>query len=147
MTAAERSEVDSWTHSSSIRAGWAQRARIVLLVAERGRDVRDCGRDGVSKPTVITWKHQFAEGRGQRAGGPAESGPDEADQRDLDHAGDYGAATGLAEREQMVVADDGERSENQRLHGPHDVEEVGLQLSPNESLKFWTDSELEGQGP
>jgi len=62
VTAAERSEVDSWTHSSSIRAGWAQRARIVLLVAERGRDVRDCGRDGVSKPTVITWKHQFAEG-------------------------------------------------------------------------------------
>jgi hypothetical protein len=67
-------------HSGGVGAAGADRA----TGCGRGRDVRDCGRDGVSKPTVITWK---------------------------------------------------------------DVEEVGLQLSPNESLKFWTDSELEGQGP
>jgi len=45
-------------HSGGVGAAGADRA----TGCGRGRDVRDCGRDGVSKPTVITWKHQFAEG-------------------------------------------------------------------------------------
>ena len=57
----DREVLVSWTRSSSVRAGLAQRARIVLLAAEgmgTGEIVR---RVGVSKPTVIAWKRRYAE--------------------------------------------------------------------------------------
>jgi transposase len=61
----DREVLISWTRSPSVRAGLAQRARIVLLAAEgmgTGEIVR---RVGVSKPTVIAWKRRYAaEGLG-----------------------------------------------------------------------------------
>jgi transposase len=61
----DRKVLASWTRSPSVRAGLAQRARIVLLAAEgmgTGEIVR---RVGVSKPTVIAWKRRYAaEGLG-----------------------------------------------------------------------------------
>ena len=62
LSAAERTELESWTRASSMRAGLAQRARIVLL-AEQGLGTNEIvERVGVSKPTVIAWKRRFAEG-------------------------------------------------------------------------------------
>jgi len=61
----DRVILESWTRSSSVRAGLAQRARIVLLAAD-GVAVKDIvERVGVSKPTVIAWKKRYlSEGVG-----------------------------------------------------------------------------------
>jgi len=55
--------LQSWLRAPSVRAGLAQRARIVLLAAD-GVPVKDIvARVGVSKPTVIGWKKRYiAEG-------------------------------------------------------------------------------------
>jgi len=56
----DREVLESWLRASSIRAGLAQRARIVLLAAD-GVMVKDIvERVGVSKPTVIGWKKRYA---------------------------------------------------------------------------------------
>ena len=56
MPAEDRAELVRWTRSPSLRAGLAQRARIVLL-ADDGLGTNEIvSRVGVSKPTVIAWK-------------------------------------------------------------------------------------------
>jgi transposase len=59
----DREVLQSWLRAPSLRAGLAQRARIVLLAAD-GAAVKDIvARVGVSKPTVIGWKKRYiAEG-------------------------------------------------------------------------------------
>jgi transposase len=56
---ADRAELKRWLRSPSLRAGLAQRARIVLLAAEGLGTNEIVGRVGVSKPTVIGWKKRF----------------------------------------------------------------------------------------
>ena len=48
------------TRSSSVRAGLAQRARIVLLAADGLSNTRIAGLVGVSRPTVIGWRSRYA---------------------------------------------------------------------------------------
>src|SRR5262245_9381068 len=56
----DREVLASWVRSTSIRAGLAQRARIVLLAAD-GVGTNDIvRRTGASKPTVISWKRRYA---------------------------------------------------------------------------------------
>ena len=50
----------SWVRSPSIRAGLAQRARIVLLAGDGLGTNEIVRRTGVSKPTVILWKKRYA---------------------------------------------------------------------------------------
>jgi hypothetical protein len=60
----DREMLESWLRAPSLRAGLAQRARIVLLAAD-GVPVKDIvERVGVSKPTVIGKKRYAAEGVG-----------------------------------------------------------------------------------
>lgn len=47
------------TRSSSVRAGLAQRARIVLLAAEGVSNTAIAQRVGVSRPTVIWWRDRY----------------------------------------------------------------------------------------
>ena len=56
----DREVLASWVRSPSIRAGLAQRARIVLLAADRLGTNEIAQRAGVSKPTVISWKRRYA---------------------------------------------------------------------------------------
>ena len=56
----DRRELASWVRSSSLRAGLAQRARIVLLAADGVGTNEIVRRVGVSKPTVIAWKRRYA---------------------------------------------------------------------------------------
>ena len=59
----DREVLASWVRSPSIRAGLAQRARIVLL-ADDGLGTNEIvRRAGVSKPTVIAWKRRYSERR------------------------------------------------------------------------------------
>jgi transposase len=60
LTGRDREVLQSWLRAPSVRAGLAQRARIVLLAAD-GMPVKDIvERVGVSKPTVIGWKKRYA---------------------------------------------------------------------------------------
>ena len=59
----DREVLTSWTRSPSIRAGLAQRARVVLLAADGVGTSGVVRRVGLSKPAVIGWKHRYvAEG-------------------------------------------------------------------------------------
>ncbi len=52
--------LESWTRSSSIRAGLAQRARIVLLAADGVSNTEIAVRVGVARQTVISWRNRYA---------------------------------------------------------------------------------------
>jgi transposase len=56
----DRQVLASWVRSTSIRAGLAQRARIVLLAADGVGTAGIMRRTGASKPTVILWKKRYA---------------------------------------------------------------------------------------
>ena len=56
----DRAELESWLRSPSLRAGLAQRARIVLLAADGVGTNEIVHRVGVSKPAVIRWKRRYA---------------------------------------------------------------------------------------
>jgi len=57
----DREVLASWMRSTSIRAGFAQRARIVLLAADGTGTNEIARRAGVSKPTVILRKKRYAD--------------------------------------------------------------------------------------
>src|SRR3954447_20793534 len=56
----DRERLESWLRSSTIQAGLAQRARIVLLAADGLTNVDIAGRVGVSLPTVTSWRTRYA---------------------------------------------------------------------------------------
>ncbi|MHB1431818.1 MAG: helix-turn-helix domain-containing protein, partial [Streptosporangiaceae bacterium] len=59
----DRAILNSWANSTSIRAGLAQRARIVLLAADGAGTSEIVLRTGASKPTVLNWTRRYtAEG-------------------------------------------------------------------------------------
>jgi transposase len=60
LPAEDRAELTRWTRMSSLRAGLAQRARIVLLAGEGVGTNEIVERVGVSKPTVIAWRKRYA---------------------------------------------------------------------------------------
>jgi transposase len=62
VPAADREVLAAWTRSSSVAAGLAQRARIVLLAADGVGTNEIVKRTGVSKPTVIGWKRRYTDG-------------------------------------------------------------------------------------
>jgi len=57
----DREVLESWLRSPSVRAGHAQRARIVLMAAEGVGTMEIARRVGVSKPTVISWKRRYRD--------------------------------------------------------------------------------------
>jgi transposase len=57
----DRATLVSWTRSSSVRAGLALRARIVLAVADGEGTSAVARRVGVSRPTVILWRDRFVQ--------------------------------------------------------------------------------------
>src|ERR1700712_6112421 len=59
----DRERLTSWTRSSTVQAGLAQRARIVLLAADGVSHTESAERLGVSRQTVITWRQRY-ESRG-----------------------------------------------------------------------------------
>jgi transposase len=60
MPAKDRAELTRWLRAPSLRAGLAQRARIVLLADDGVGTNEIVHRVGVSKPTVIAWKKRYA---------------------------------------------------------------------------------------
>jgi transposase len=56
----DREVLTAWTRSPSIRAGLAQRARVVLLAADGFGTTDIVRRVGLSKPAVIGWRKRYA---------------------------------------------------------------------------------------
>ena len=55
----DREELTRLTRSSSVRAGLAQRARIVLLAADGVSNTAIAELVGVSRPTVLGWRERY----------------------------------------------------------------------------------------
>ena len=62
LRAGDEQRLREWTRSSTIPAGLAQRARIVLLAAEGTSNAEVGRRVGVSLPTVHSWRVRYATG-------------------------------------------------------------------------------------
>src|SRR6266496_590794 len=60
LPARDREVLRLWTRSPSMRAGLAQRARVVLLAAEGVGTAEIVRLVGLSKPAVISWKRRYA---------------------------------------------------------------------------------------
>jgi transposase/DNA-binding CsgD family transcriptional regulator len=56
----DRGRLERLTRSSSVRAGLALRARIVLLAADGITNTEIAGRCGVTRQTVVTWRARYA---------------------------------------------------------------------------------------
>ena len=58
----DRSRLEALTRSSSIRAGLASRARIVVLAADGLPNAEIARRTGTSRPTVVDWRARYDAG-------------------------------------------------------------------------------------
>src|ERR687886_1086185 len=58
----DRAELERLTRSSSVRAGLAQRARILLLAADGVGNTEIAERVGVARQTVLTWRARYRDG-------------------------------------------------------------------------------------
>ena len=139
----DREVLASWVRSPSIRAGLAQRARIVLLAGDGIGTNEIVRRTGVSKPTVILWKKRYdAEGVGGLEDRPKPGRPSDTDEAEVV------ARTLEAPPERLGVTHWSSRLLGAEL-GLSNVTVAkvwrrwGLQPWKQETFKFSTDPELE----
>src|SRR4051794_4237429 len=77
----DRERLISLTRSSSVRAGLAQRARIVVLAADGVSNTAIADKVGATRQTVISWRDLY-----QRSGlAGLEDGPRSGRHRQVDH--------------------------------------------------------------
>ena len=145
LSVGEREELLSWTRAPSLKAGLAQRARIVLLTDDGLGTNEIVERVGVSKPTVIAWKRRFAvEGIGGLDDRPKSGRPRAIDQVEIV------LATLEAPPQQLGVTHWSSRLLAKHL-GISDYtvsttwKKWGLQPWRVQSFKFSTDPELEAK--
>jgi transposase len=138
----DREELVSLTRSSTVTAGAAQRARIVLLAADGVSNTEIAARTGVSRPTAIGWRARYEEsGMAGLIDLPRSGRP-----RALDHS-EIVAATLLPPPAKLGVT-----HWSSRLLGKHlgisfsavakAWREYGVQPWRSETFKFSTDPEL-----
>src|SRR5450830_1820048 len=113
----ERVELQRLTRSSSVSAGLAQRARIVLLAGEGVANTAIAERVGVSRPTVIAWRGRY-QGKGlagledaPRSGRPRRVDPGQG------HRGDAAPATEAVWGHALVDAAAGQAPGDRGRHG------------------------------
>ena len=141
----DRDELMSWTRSTAIRAGLAQRARIVLLASEGVANSRIAAEVGTTTTSVWKWRKRYAEaGIAGLSDAPRSGRP-----KHLDHA-EIVAATLTAPPKKYGVTHWSSRLLAQRLGvGNATVarawREYGVQPWKSETFKFSTDPELVGK--
>ncbi|CAL8979844.1 IS630 family transposase ISMsm5 [Propionicimonas sp. T2.31MG-18] len=138
----DREELARITRSSSVRAGLAQRARIVLAAADGEANERIADRVGVSKVTVLQWRSRYAEHGLEGLGDQARSGRP----RTIDHRRIVATTLRPPPRKYGVT------HWSSRLLGQHlgignktvatAWREYGVQPWRSETFKFSTDPEL-----
>src|SRR5215212_2524019 len=141
----DREVLESWLRSPSIRAGAAQRARIVLLAADGIGTNEIARRVGCSKPTVISWKRRYRDegvgGLDDRAkpGRPREIDETEIVARTLEPPPDRLGVTHWSSR--LLAAELGISN----FTVARVWQRWGLQPWRAETFKFSTDPELEAK--
>jgi len=141
----DREQLSSWTRSTSIRAGLAQRARIVLLAGQGLGTTEIVRRVGVSRPTVIAWRRRYAtEGIGGLADRPKPGRPRRVDDvaivlRTLEEPPPRLGVTHWSSR--LLAAELGVSN----VKVAKVWREYGLQPWRVETFKFSTDPELEAK--
>jgi len=145
VRAEDRATLVSWTRSPSLRAGLAQRARILLAVDAGEGTNAICARLGVSRPTVSLWKKRYAAG-----GLPAlQDAPRSGRPKQVDDAAIL-AATLDPPPERLAVTHWSTRLLAAQL-GVGDAtvarawRRYGVQPWRRQTFKFSTDPELEGK--
>src|SRR5271166_6670741 len=135
-------ETGSLTRSSTVTAGAAQRARIVLLAADGMSNTEIAARTGVSRPTVIGWRARYEEsGMVGLADRPRSGRP-----RELDH-GEIVSATLIPPPAKLGVTHWSSRLLADHLRISFSAvakawREYGIQPWRAETFKFSTDPEL-----
>ena len=138
----DREVLASLTRSSSVRAGLAQRARIVLLAADGISNTRIAELVGVSRPTVIAWRGRFEQAGLDGLADEARSGRP----RHVDHEAIV-AATLTAPPKSLGVTHWSSRLLAARLKVGNATiarawREYGVQPWRRETFKFSTDPQL-----
>lgn len=138
----DRETLMSLTRSSTVMAGAAQRARIVLLAADGVSNTEIAERTGVSRPTVISWRARYEQlGMAGLSDKPRSGRP-----RDLNH-GDIVAATLAPPPAKFGVTHWSSRLLAKHLKISFSAvakawREYGVQPWRSETFKFSTDPEL-----
>jgi transposase len=138
----DREKLVSLTRSSTVTAGAAQRARIVLLAADGMSNTEIAARTGVSRPTVIGWRARYEEsGMAGLADRPRSGRP-----RELDH-GEIVSATLIPPPAKLGVTHWSSRLLADHLRISFSAvakawREYGIQPWRAETFKFSTDPEL-----
>src|SRR3954469_14100967 len=78
----DQARLESLTRSSSVRAGLASRARIVLLAAQGLPNAEIARRTGTSRPTVVDWRARYVAGGIRALDDQPRSGRAAGDRRD-----------------------------------------------------------------
>jgi transposase len=80
----DRAELVRLTRSSTVQAGLAQRARIVVLAADGESNTAIAGLTGLSRPAVIGWRERYrGGGLAGLADGPRSGRPRQVDHREI----------------------------------------------------------------
>jgi transposase len=138
----DRETLVSLTRSSTVAAGLAQRARIVLLAADGVSNTEIASRTGVSRPTVISWRGRYEEsGLEGLADRPRSGRP-----RELDHQAIV-SATLVPPPAKFAVTHWSSRLLAKHLKISFSAvakawREYGIQPWRTETFKFSTDPEL-----
>ena len=118
----DREELERLTRSSSVRAGLAQRARIVLLAADGMSNTAIAELVGRARPTVIGWRDRY-QARGMA--GLADEQAVRAGRARIDHAaivtGDVEAAAEEVGGDALVDPAAGPAAGDLRRHGGQGV--------------------------
>ncbi|MFZ1410323.1 MAG: IS630 family transposase [Micropruina sp.] len=141
----DRSELEALVRSSTVAAGLAQRARIVLLAADGVANYEIAGLVGVSRPTVNLWRKRYVE-KG-RAGLVAVKPPGRP--RTVDRAKVI-AATLTPPPKNLGITHWSSRTLGDRLGFEHSTvadiwKEYRVRPWKAETFKFSTDPELEAK--
>jgi len=141
----DRAELERLTRSSTVPAGMAARARIVLLAADATPNHQIAERVGVSRPTVNKWRSRYADrGLAGLADEPRPGPARTVDQRKII------TATLTPPPKSLGVAHWSSRLLAQRLSMSHVTvaeawKQFGVKPWRAETFKFSTDPELEAK--
>ena len=144
----DRKVLESWVRSTSVPAGLARRARIVLLASEGIGTNEIVDKVGSTRPTVIGWRNRYIDRGFGRLGRSAEERPGTGDRSDRGDQRDAGAAAGAARSDALVEPAAGRPvGDLESPRWPRSGASGACKPGGSETFKFSTDPRAGGQDP
>ncbi len=145
MPARDREVLQGWLPSPSIRAGLAQRARIVRLAADGVRTGEIAMQADTSKQTVISWHNPLLRRGPGWSGRSPRAEPASGHGRGADRGGDVGGAAGGAWGDALVEPAARSRAGAVPRDGHRGMEEVDSAALAVGDVTLSTDPELDAK--